>query len=226
MLHSLRHTLIHAHGDSQNAWASNDNAAVNAKFATDVKAYFNGIPSGGEYDKQVKSEPQYKVFLEYFQRLVTVVGGDAKHSTSLASDPTNWETYSKWSASVYTAMPMHISFHTTSIWSLMSASPHDILRRYAQELNQAFTWILTHPRVYKTAVIFDIQSDCKSSPSHYKERGTLTAWSKLQGANLTSSLQVRSSFGMTRIRFRRRRSFLPLVYSGERNIAIIIRGRP
>ncbi|KAG8215623.1 hypothetical protein J3R82DRAFT_7492 [Butyriboletus roseoflavus] len=142
-----------------NAWALNDNEAVNANFVTDVKAYFNGIPNGGEYDERVKSEPQYKIFLEYLQRIVTAVGGNAQLSSSLTADPTNWETYSKWSDSVYTSIPTHISFHTNSIWSLMSGSSHNILKSYAEELNRGFTWILTHPRVFKTAVIFDIQSD-------------------------------------------------------------------
>lgn len=154
----------------KNAWASNANPSVNAKFATDVKAFFNGIPSGGEYDKAVKSESQYKIFFEYLQRLVTIVGGDAQLSSSLTADPTDWATYSKWSGSVYKATPMHTSFHTIAIWSLMSASLNDVLKHYARELNQAFTWILTHPRVYKTDVIFDIQSDCGFSPVLFQDR--------------------------------------------------------
>lgn len=164
MLHLLKHALAHAHRNYQNAWASNVNASVNSKFATNVKAYFNGVPSGGEYDTKVKSEAQYKVFLEYLQRLVTVMGGDSQLSSNLSSDPTNWGTYVQWSGSVYTETPTHISFHTNAIWTLMSASLNDTLRSYANQLNQAFTWILTHPRIFKTAVIFDIQSDCEFSP--------------------------------------------------------------
>ncbi|KAI9463155.1 hypothetical protein HD554DRAFT_2175660 [Boletus coccyginus] len=139
------HVIVNANYGARfqlNAWASNVNASVNSKFATNVKAYFNGVPSGGEYDTKVKSEAQYKVFLEYLQRLVTVMGGDSRLFSNLSSDPTNWGT-----------------FHTNAIWTLMSASLNDTLRSYANQLNQAFTWILTHPRIFKTAVIFDIQSD-------------------------------------------------------------------
>lgn len=170
-------THFHA-PDYQNAWASNSNASVNAKFATDVKAYFNGIPNGGEYDEKVKSEAQYKVFLEYLQRLVTVTGGDAQLSSSLAADPTGWEKYRQWSTGVYDETPMHISFHTTPIWSLMSAFTDDTLKRYAGELDQAFTWIVTHPRVYKTAITFDIQSDCKFPLSVLRRDQTLSARSE------------------------------------------------
>lgn len=141
------------------AWALNDNASVNAKFNTDVKAFFNGIPDGGEYDNTVKSEAQYKIFVEYLQRLVTIVGGDAQLSSNLTSNPTSWSTYENWRDSVSTAAPTHISFHVTPIWSLMSAFTNDTLKSYANEINQAYTWILTRPRVYKTAVAFDIQSD-------------------------------------------------------------------
>ncbi|KAF8435378.1 MAC/Perforin domain-containing protein [Boletus edulis BED1] len=156
------HVIVNANYGARfqlNAWASNDNGSVNAKFNTDVKAYFNGIPNGGQYDERVKSEAQYKVFLEYLQRIVTVIGGDSKLSSNLTSDPTRWATYAQWSDTVYTGTPTNISFHTTAIWSLMSAFTNDTLKSYAESLNQAFTWILTHPRVYKTAVVFDIQSD-------------------------------------------------------------------
>ncbi|KAI6039604.1 MAC/Perforin domain-containing protein [Pisolithus marmoratus] len=156
------HVIVNANYGARfqlSAWALNDNASVNAKFNTDVKAFFNGIPDGGEYDETVKSEAQYTIFLEYLQRLVTVVGGDAQLSSNLTSDPTSWSTYKQWSDNVYTATPTHISFHTIAIWSLMSAFTNNILKSYANEINQAYTWILTRPRVYKTTVIFDIQSD-------------------------------------------------------------------
>lgn len=52
----------------------------------------------------------------------------------------------------------------------MTAYTNAMLKSYAGELSQAFTWILTHPRVYKTAVIFDIQSDCKFILFHVEER--------------------------------------------------------
>ncbi|KAI6038048.1 hypothetical protein EDC04DRAFT_2896911 [Pisolithus marmoratus] len=156
------HVIVNANYGARfqlGAWALNDNASVNAKFNTDVKAFFNGIPDGGEYDETVKSEAQYKIFLEYLQRLVTVVGGDAQLSSNLTSDPTSWNTYTQWSASVYTATPVLISFHTTAIWSLMFAFTNVVLQSYANEISQAYTWILTRPRVYKTAITFDIQSD-------------------------------------------------------------------
>ena len=98
------------------------------------------------------------------------MGGDSQLSSNLSSDPTSWETYSKWSATVYSGAPTHISFHTTAIWILMSAFTNDTLKTYAEEVNQAFTWIVTHPRVYKTTVTFDIQSDCKFPLLHAGER--------------------------------------------------------
>ncbi|KAG6369321.1 hypothetical protein JVT61DRAFT_15040 [Boletus reticuloceps] len=167
------HVIVNANYGARfqlNAWASNDNASVNAKFNTDVKAYFNGIPNGGQYDERVKSEAQYKVFLEYLQRIVTIIGGDSQLSSNLTSDPTRWATYAQWSATVYTGTPTNISFRTTAIWTLMSAFTNDTLKSYAESLNQAFTWILIHPRVYKTTVVFDIQSDCTFLRFHVRER--------------------------------------------------------
>lgn len=159
----LRRDLHHRpHLPLQNVWASNKTPAVNDNFANDVKYLFGGIPSGGHFESSVKDQPQYKIFLAYVQRLVSVMGGASTLARDLAADPSNYQTFLEWSNSERNEGLMLLSFKTIAVWTLMSFSPNAILRSFVEPLDSAYTYILTHPRLYKTTVVFDIQSDCRA----------------------------------------------------------------
>ncbi|KAI6027942.1 hypothetical protein BKA83DRAFT_4236389 [Pisolithus microcarpus] len=138
-------------------WASNETPAVNSMFNADVKAKFNGIPSGGVYDATVMAQDQYKKFEEYFQYLVTVSGGGDR--SKLANTDGTYDDYQKWEDSIKDNRPGLLSFQVIEVWTLMKLANSDVLKSYADPLYNAFMWIVGHPDVYKTAVSLDIQSD-------------------------------------------------------------------
>ncbi|KAI6038047.1 hypothetical protein EDC04DRAFT_2698637 [Pisolithus marmoratus] len=138
-------------------WASNETPAVNTMFNTDVKAKFNGIPSGGVYDASVTAQDQYKKFSEYFQYLVTV--SDDGDRSKLANTDGTYNDYQTWIQSIKEYSPGLLSFQVTELWTLMEFSENDVLRSYADPLYDAFLWIVGHPDVYKTDVSLTIESD-------------------------------------------------------------------
>ncbi|KAG0696911.1 hypothetical protein DFH29DRAFT_1024186 [Suillus ampliporus] len=143
-----------------NVWASNKTDAVNDKFAADVVAAFDGIPHGGQFDNDLTKETQYKTFLEYMQKLVSVSGGDAKLALAVATNPSSNATYTRWLDSVTeTPHSTVLSFQTVELWTLMRYSTDKKLKDFADQLEAAFAYILANPKRYKTTVVFDIQSN-------------------------------------------------------------------
>jgi len=138
-------------------WASTQSADVNQMFNTDVKAKFNGIPSGGDFDASVKSQNQYKLFSEYFQYLVTVSGGGDR--SKLANTDATYPDYTEWIASIKERDPGLLTFQVIELWGLIRYADSSELKAYATPLEDAFMWIVGHPDVYKTAVSLDIQTD-------------------------------------------------------------------
>ncbi|KAG2146795.1 hypothetical protein DEU56DRAFT_931054 [Suillus clintonianus] len=143
-----------------NVWASNKTDAVNEKFGGDVVAAFDGIPYGGKYDHSLPNEPQYKTFLEYMQKLVSVSGGDPKYALAVAANPSCYATYESWLKSVTnTPRSTVLNLQTEEIWVLMRRSTDMLLKYFADQLEAAFTYILAHPKHHKTAVVFEIESN-------------------------------------------------------------------
>ena len=125
-------------------------------FNTNVKAKFNGIPSGGDFDASVKAQDQYRKFTEYFQYLLTISGGGDR--SKLANTDGTYADYEEWIRSIKENNPGLLNFQVIEVWTLMSLSSSSVLRSYADPLYDAFMWIVGHPVVYKTAVSLDIQS--------------------------------------------------------------------
>lgn len=135
---------------------------MNDKFGGDVLAMFDGIPNGGEFDPALANEAQYKTFLEYVQKLVSVSGGDPVLAQAISSNPSSFSTFERWLDSVQTtSRSVVLSFKTVEIWSLMAHSVDPLLRDSAESLSEAFAYILNNHRTYKTAITFEIQSDCR-----------------------------------------------------------------
>jgi len=125
-------------------------------FNTNVKAKFNGIPSGGEFEDSVKAQGQYKQFSEYFQYLLTISGGGDR--SKLANTDGTYADYEEWIKSINEHSPGLLSFQVVEVWTLMKLAQSLVLRSYADPLYDAFMWIVGHPDIYKTAVSLDIQS--------------------------------------------------------------------
>lgn len=125
-------------------------------FNTNVKAKFNGIPSGGNFDASVKDQDQYKKFSEYFQYLLAISGGGDR--SKLANTDGTYADYEEWINSIKENRPGLLNFQVIEVWTLMKLADNLVLRSYADPLYDAFMWIVGHPDVYKTAVSLDIQS--------------------------------------------------------------------
>lgn len=118
-----------------------------------MKAKFNGIPSGGDFDASIKAQNQYKLFDEYVQFLVTISGGG--DSSKLANAVGTYGDFTTWIESIKHNKPRLLSFQVVELWALMN-SP--VLKDYAGPLQAAFLWIVDHPEIYKTAVTLDMQT--------------------------------------------------------------------
>ncbi|KAI6039576.1 MAC/Perforin domain-containing protein [Pisolithus marmoratus] len=141
-----------------NVWASNSNSSVNERFSTSVTTSFNGIGAGGRFDASVTTEEQYKTFSEYMQKQVSVVGGNPAINRRLTADPTQYEAFVEWASSV-SENPSITTLNVVELWVLMKDASKKEVRDAAGKVLDAYNYIVSHPQPYKTAVVFDIQSD-------------------------------------------------------------------
>lgn len=139
-------------------WGQNTSTAVNARWATDVKAQFGGIPSGGDFDKNVKNEAQWTQFSEYVQWLISVQGGDKSQASNIVIFPDNFAAFKTWTETAGTNHSL-LGFVVSELWALMKGSDSDVLRIAAKQVQDGFNYIVLNPQPYKTAVTFSIESD-------------------------------------------------------------------
>ncbi|KAG6369324.1 hypothetical protein JVT61DRAFT_15043 [Boletus reticuloceps] len=141
-----------------NVWASNSDSSVNQRFSTSVTASFNGIGFGGQFDASVTTEEQYRTFSEFMQKQVSVVGGNPRLNTQLAADPTHYDRFIDWAGSVGEDSSI-ATMRVTELWVLMKEAGRKEVRNAAGMVMDAYDYIVSHTQVYKTAIVFDIQTD-------------------------------------------------------------------
>ncbi|OSX64643.1 hypothetical protein POSPLADRAFT_1044142 [Postia placenta MAD-698-R-SB12] len=139
-------------------FADNSNSSVNSRFSANVLCAYNGIPNGGQYDASVASESQYKTYQGLAQRLLSCQGGDADMANTLVNSPTDYSLYEKWTKTNM-QNPGVVNFSLTEIWTLMRSAVDTTLQSRADDIQNAFNYIVSHPDPYKTAVTLDVQSD-------------------------------------------------------------------
>lgn len=127
--------------------------------------FFGGIPSGGKiFDPTVNEQPQYLKFQTDLQRLISTSGGDNTAAITLVQDPTEYTNFTGWTDSLKdeqnnVGRAAILGMVVSEIWTLMKLADDDVVEEYGRELQKAFTWIVSNPAVYKTAVTLDVQSD-------------------------------------------------------------------
>ena len=131
---------------------------MNDRWPASVGAAFNGIPSGGKYDESVRQEQQYQTFRRYVQNTVSIKGGDPILAASLREDPTQYDTYVAWTQTSLT-LPDVAGFQTVEIWNLMRNAASSEVRSRANDIQNAFEYIVAHPQRYRTAVTFSAHSN-------------------------------------------------------------------
>ncbi|KAG1723023.1 uncharacterized protein EDB91DRAFT_1255803 [Suillus paluster] len=140
-------------------WCSNTDPAVNTMFTADVKAAVGGIPSGGIIDPTVMEEAQYKTFLRTWQYNVLALGGDRSIANKLTSNPASYKEYEEWVATTGKHPSSLLSLNVEELWNLMKLTGDPVLAIYADQLSAAFNHIITHPKVFKTAISLEIDTD-------------------------------------------------------------------
>ncbi|KAK7444038.1 hypothetical protein VKT23_015435 [Stygiomarasmius scandens] len=138
-------------------WGSNSKPEVNNAWSSDVKADYDGIPSGGEFDANIRDGAQFIDYLGLKQHINSIYGGDGTLAKPLVTAPA-YPTFEKWrdTSDQNTSL---LSFVVVKIWSLMKGSLNEEISAFGPRIQQAFEWIVDHPKVYKTAVSLVIESD-------------------------------------------------------------------
>ncbi|KAF9810948.1 hypothetical protein IEO21_06752 [Rhodonia placenta] len=152
------HSIINATYGARFQLVYNSNSSVNSRFSANVLCAYNGIPNGGQYDASVASESQYKTYQGLAQRLLSCQGGDADMANTLVNSPTDYSLYEKWTKTNM-QNPGVVNFSLTEIWTLMRSAVDTTLQSRADDIQNAFNYIVSHPDPYKTAVTLDVQSD-------------------------------------------------------------------
>ena len=142
---------------SQHVWAPTTDPSMNAKWGSNVKADYNGIPENGQYDPSVRNSAQFKSYMNLKQKIESIYGGDRNKAQPLALNPT-WPNYEAW-ANTSNQNPALLSFVVDEIWSLMKDSEDQDIIRAAPRVQEAFNFIVNNPKVYRTQITFDVESD-------------------------------------------------------------------
>ncbi|KAL0067320.1 hypothetical protein AAF712_005547 [Marasmius tenuissimus] len=141
------------------AWAETSNKDVNAAWAGDIRADYNGIPSKGEFDNTLAGSQQFQQYMNLKQRQRDgTIGGDSKTGTSLAINP-KYATFLEWADSCKENPPAIMSFVVDELWLLMKYSDNDQIVKFASQIEEAFNWFVDKPKIYKTQVSLVIESD-------------------------------------------------------------------
>ncbi|KAI0055779.1 hypothetical protein BV25DRAFT_1723621 [Artomyces pyxidatus] len=142
-------------------WASNENSAVNSSWGVDVAAAFNGLVTDGKFDASVKSTDQYKTFLGLMQKTVSCSGGDpaiAEKILALPQDDNVYQWFSDWSKTARNT-PDVVSLSLTEIWTVMAQVLDSEVNALADDVQNAFKWIVANPRKHRTKCRLSISSD-------------------------------------------------------------------
>lgn len=95
------------------------------------------------------------------QKQVSVVGGNPELNTRLTADPVHYDAFVEWAGTVAQDSSM-ATLNVVELWVLMREAGRREIRDAATMVMDAYNYIVQHPQPYRTAVVFDIQSDCKS----------------------------------------------------------------
>ena len=88
------------------------------------------------------------------------MGGDPELNKRLTADPAHNDVFVEWAGSV--AQDSSIAtLNVVELWVLMREAGKREIRDAAGMVMDAYNYIVQHPQPYRTAVVFDIQSDCK-----------------------------------------------------------------
>lgn len=165
-------------------------------------AAFNGLTSSGEFNASVKSTDQYATFTNQMQKTVSCRGGDPSIAGKIISAPNNdtvFQTFQAWEATART-LPDIMSFSVLEIWVLMSISNNTLVASYADDVQNAFVWMVQNPQPHRTPVRMYIESDWGEfgllTPSAYVDAATVVVSPPEDpGLNNTIATQTKVQWG-------------------------------
>jgi len=142
-------------------WASNKYEEVNNNFVRDVTASVKGLNDGGNFDRTVFREQQYRIFNRISQRIIRIRGGNTNLADSLADSPDS-STFKQWTDSI-SGNPELVVFGASELWTLLLDADNATLRAIAGDLRSAFEYISSLgkgiPDDQHTWVTFEMESD-------------------------------------------------------------------
>ncbi|KAJ8080930.1 hypothetical protein PM082_017765 [Marasmius tenuissimus] len=124
------------------AWGSNENPEVNEAWIEDVKANYEGLPSGGEYDPRIKKTEQYKAYWDLKFAGAGCVGGEPPLAHTLLTEQT-YRALQEWAKTGAKNAEATI-FSLSELWRLMEDSSEGEIVRYAHDIHEAYEWLLNN----------------------------------------------------------------------------------
>ncbi|RYP41090.1 hypothetical protein DL767_001251 [Monosporascus sp. MG133] len=140
----------------------NSDSSVNQSFHANLSFAFKGLVTGGRIDEAVARTDQYRSFSNKMQQTCSCIGGDATLATAIISGATgDDDVYQKFQEWVKTRQqhPSIISIQTVTLWDVMSTSPDPEVSRRSRDVENAYLWIVSHPRRHRTKCRLTINSD-------------------------------------------------------------------
>ena len=116
---------------------------MNAAWREDVKAELNGLPSGGQFDSNIRSTDQYKQYLNLKRSIQSVYGGDIELAKALVHRPT-FEAFQAWRGANLSQNPATTTFTLVELWKVMGESDNIEIVKGALKLYQAYEWLVAH----------------------------------------------------------------------------------
>ncbi|RYP14427.1 hypothetical protein DL765_006370 [Monosporascus sp. GIB2] len=140
----------------------NSDSSVNQSFHANLSFAFKGLATGGRIDVSVAGTDQYKSFSNKMQKICCCVGGDATLATAIISGATGdddvYQKFREW-VKTHQQHPSIISIQTVALWDVMSTSPDPEVSRRSRDVENAYLWIVSHPRRHRTKCRLTINSD-------------------------------------------------------------------
>ncbi|KAF8317128.1 hypothetical protein DL93DRAFT_2165785 [Clavulina sp. PMI_390] len=176
---------------SMTVWGGTSDSTVDENWQADVAVAYDGVTSSGKFDANITGSSEYSTFMKEKSQTISVQGGDIHLADALATgygNDTNYENFSKWVETTNQAAGL-ISMNVDSIWSVFSSAQSDILYYAAQELENAFQWIVQNPAPHWTYVSLSLSTDWTRfrvlNPGSYIVEDPKNPWYDVQGASLT-----------------------------------------
>ncbi|KAF8319333.1 hypothetical protein DL93DRAFT_2164549 [Clavulina sp. PMI_390] len=176
---------------SLTVWGSTSDQSVNQNWQADVAVAYDGVSTSGQFNASVSGSSEYSSFLSEKSQQISVQGGDPNLADALTSgygNSSNYDNFSQWVKTTYENADL-MSITVDSIWDVFSSAQSDTLYYAAQDLQDAFQWIVQNPAPHWTYVSLSLSTDWARfrllNPGSYIVEDPANPYTNVPGATLT-----------------------------------------